>query len=145
MSHSHVTREERVVITYLNMMNVSHAEITRRIGHHRGTVGRELRRNLDFFGYYHYQSAHDRASECRTACATRPVTEDAELMAYVEAKLMIRWSPEQIAGRLKVTPPMTVLGLSDDSTTVLDIRKFLSSPFRKLPLLRAARMSARLR
>ncbi len=31
MSHSHVTREERVVITYLNMMNVSQAEIARRI------------------------------------------------------------------------------------------------------------------
>ena len=32
MSHSHVTREERVVITYLNMMNVSQAEIAQRIG-----------------------------------------------------------------------------------------------------------------
>ena len=60
MSHSHVTREERVVITYLNMMNVSQAEIARRIGHHRGTVGRELRRNRDIFGNYHYEPADDR-------------------------------------------------------------------------------------
>lgn len=63
MSYCPVTREGRVVITYLNMMNVSQAEIARRIGRHRGTVGRELRRSRDVFGSCHYQPAHDRAPE----------------------------------------------------------------------------------
>lgn len=118
MSHSHVTREERIVITYLNMMNVSQAEIARRIGHHRGTVGRELRRNLDFFGHYHYQPAHDRANERRAAGSARPVTEDTELMAHVEAKLMVRWSPEQIAGRLEVDPPKHLAGRTITAATI---------------------------
>jgi len=112
MSHTHLTQHERVVITYLTMAKVPQAEIARQIRRHPGTVGRELRRNRDISGHYHYEVAEWKARRRRAAAATRPVTGDVELMAHVEAKLRIFWSPEQIVGRLATNPPKRLVGKS---------------------------------
>jgi IS30 family transposase len=118
MSHSHLSHRERVFITYLNMEGVSQAKIARRLGRHRGTVGRELKRNVSVFGHYDYHCAHEKAKRRRADGATRPVTGDAELMAHVEAKLTARWSAEQIAGRLAVQPPKHLAGKTIDHATI---------------------------
>jgi len=118
MSHTHLTHDERIVITYLKMTHVPQAEIARRIGRNPGTVCRELQRNRDFCGHYHYEQAQHKARWRRAAGATRPVTDDADLMTHVEAKLRTRWSPEQIAGRLELAPPKHLAGRSISHATI---------------------------
>jgi transposase, IS30 family len=75
------------------------------IGRSPSTVSRELRRNLDGLGRYRATSAHAlayvRASRPKPAkLATNP-----QLRGIVEADLAKKYSPEQIAGRLKIQFP----------------------------------------
>lgn len=57
MPQGHLTRDERYVLTHLHQAGFSDAAIARRIGRHRATVGRELRRNANQFGDYHDEPA----------------------------------------------------------------------------------------
>jgi len=79
--------------------------IAQLIGRSPSTVSRELRRNTDGQGRYRATTAHalayQRASRPKPAkLLTHPV-----LRAKVEADLAKKYSPEQIAGRLKVDFP----------------------------------------
>ncbi len=118
MSYSHLTHYERVVITYLKMTGASQAEVARRVNRSPGTISRELRRNRDVFDNYHYEPAHEMARQRRTDSVKRPVTDDLELMAHIEAKLRARWSPEQIAGRLATQPPKRLAGKTLHHATI---------------------------
>ncbi len=109
MPQGQLTMDERYLITHLHQAGLTKAAIADRLGRHRATVGRELRRNRDGFGGYHYESAQRRASQRRTAANRRrdklaPAPGN-ELGKYVRARLRQRWSPEQIAGRLKRDHP----------------------------------------
>jgi IS30 family transposase len=75
------------------------------IGRSPSTVSRELRRNSDGLGHYRATSAHalayDRASRPKPA----KLLTNLVLRGKVEADLAKKYSPEQIAGRLKVEFP----------------------------------------
>lgn len=102
MPQTQLTMEDRYVITHMHQAGFSNAAIGRRLGRHRATVGRELDRNRDGFGGYHYDSAQRLADERRDR-ANRRYKLDAPggLGKAVRAGLRQRWSPQQIAGRLK--------------------------------------------
>ena len=76
--------------------------IAQAIGRSPSTVSRELRRNADGLGRYRATTAHGLAY----ARASRPkpakLVTNLALRAKVEADLAKKYSPEQIAGRLKV-------------------------------------------
>ena len=117
MSYRHLTESERTVIFYLRMDHRSQAEIARTLGRHPSTVGRELRRNRNTLGQYLPDHAQRLAGRRRQQRA-RPRTGDAALMAHVDAKLQARWSPEQIAGRLQVSPPASLAGVRISHATI---------------------------
>jgi IS30 family transposase len=102
MPDTQLTTEERYRITHMNMFGWSSARIGRAIGRHRATVGRELARNRDCCGWYHYESAERLAKERRTCASQRYKLDNSDLGHAVQRGLLQRWSPEQIAGRLKV-------------------------------------------
>jgi IS30 family transposase len=113
MPRHQLTTDDRYLITHMHQYGLPNAEIARRIGCHRATVGRELDRNRDTYGGYHYESAQRLARERRTATNQRrdklSLTSKAAsrggLGKYVRAKLRERWSPEQIAARLERDHP----------------------------------------
>jgi len=118
MSYGHLTESERSVIFCLRMGQRSEAEIARTLGRSPGTISRELRRNAEFDGRYFPGSAQAFANARRRSQVRRPCTGDAALMAHVEAKIEARWSPEQIAGRLKVAPPKHLAGTRISHATI---------------------------
>ena len=118
MSYHHLTMEDRNVIYRMRFLGHSKAEIARCLGCHRGTIGRECKRNAMGDGRYEAQSAQTRANSRRRAHLRRPKTGQPRLMAYVRERLTDRWSPEQIGGRLSVRPPPDLEGLSISPTTI---------------------------
>jgi IS30 family transposase len=79
--------------------------IARRLGRSPSTVSREVRRNGDRRGGYRATSAHALAWE--RACRPKPakLAVNRRLRTIVERDLQRRYSPEQIAGRLRVQFP----------------------------------------
>lgn len=102
----HLTLDERERLSQLHHAGASNAEIARDLGRDRTTIGRELRRNAEDFGEeYSPLAAEHRARHRR---ATRPLTRKMDrpkLRDEVGRGLARRWSPDQIAGRLKQQHP----------------------------------------
>jgi transposase, IS30 family len=93
---SQLTLLEREQIAQLWNRSVSRAEIGQRLGRIRETIGRELKRNGD--GEHYWPSrAHEKA-QARRRCRRKKL-DDEEPNVYVRSGLILRWSPEQIAGR----------------------------------------------
>jgi IS30 family transposase len=80
------------------------AAIARRVGRHRGTIGREIRAGGGRDRYRPTKAenaAVERARRCRPGwIESRP-----QLWAQVQEWLELRWSPRQIAERLRVDHP----------------------------------------
>jgi IS30 family transposase len=94
--------DERYVITHMHQAGFSNAAIGRQLNRHRATVGRELSRNRDGFGGYHYESAQRLAAARRTqACQRYKLDAPGRLSRFVRRGLRQRWSPQQIADRLR--------------------------------------------
>lgn len=91
-----LTLSEREQIAHFRSQGLSDAEIARRLGRHRGTIGRELRRNSD--GAHYWPSVAQQKAQARRQQRPRKL-DDPELERYVRRGLSQRWSPEQIAGR----------------------------------------------
>lgn len=107
-SFVHLSLEERRQLARLHESKLSISEIGRRLGRHRSTIYRELRRNWwhdtevpQAEGYWPV-TAQRLASGRR--CALGKLARHPNLRAAVIDRLRVGWSPEQIAGRLKVEP-----------------------------------------
>jgi len=104
MPYRHLTLEERRTIFRLLNAKVPVAEIANQLGRHRATIHRALRRNLfrdvkEYRGYFPI-TAEDSAKRRRQR--RRKLIQDARLRQHVTTMLAHWWSPEQIAGRLKL-------------------------------------------
>ena len=106
MSYEQLSEQERYVICHMHRYGFSHAEIGRRLNHHRGTIGRELRRNRDPYARpghddYFYDTATRLTRERRDHANRRYKIDDTPLGEAIRHGLSQRWSPQQIAGRIK--------------------------------------------
>ncbi|MGH2801548.1 MAG: IS30 family transposase [Thermoleophilaceae bacterium] len=79
--------------------------MARRLGRSPSTVSRELRRNADRGGGYRATTAHARAYERASRPKPAKLATNLALRTKVEQDLVCRYSPEQIAGRLRVEFP----------------------------------------
>jgi IS30 family transposase len=93
--------DERYAITHMHAAGFRPAQIAAHLGRHRGTIGRELDRNRDALGGYHYSSAQIIAQGRRSQASRRYKLDVSPLGARVRLHLLHRWSPQQIAGRLR--------------------------------------------
>jgi IS30 family transposase len=118
MSYSHLTMDQRNVIYRMRFQGYSNAEIARCLGCHRGTIGRECKRNANVEGRYDPGNAQTLANSRRHAHLRRSKTGHRRLMGYVGERLADLWSPEQIAGRLSNCPPPDLENLSISHTTI---------------------------
>ena len=104
MSHQHLTSEERIAIDLFLRLGLSRREIATCLGRSHSTIVRELLRNSSTNGY-RCQSAQRRAEKRRSQPRHYRCQSRSQLVAYVDKKLRQDWSPEQIAGRIRLDYP----------------------------------------
>jgi IS30 family transposase len=100
-SYHQLTQHERYIIASMRKGKKSVAQIAARLGRHRSTIYREVKRNKTTHnGHYGAQKAHSYAvARCRR-CRRGPQYKAQEL-AKVNRLLRQWWSPKQISGVLK--------------------------------------------
>jgi len=104
MSYTHLSSNERYVISHLVLYGLSLREISRRLQRHHSTISREIKRNRPTYAddaVYWYEPAQEFADQRKRMPHHWIRKSNAQLMHYV----MQDWSPEEIAGRLIVDYP----------------------------------------
>jgi IS30 family transposase len=104
--YKHLTLSERDMITTLLAEHKPLREIARVLGRDPSSISRELQRNASpEYQLYLSHRAHGRAQQRRKEASRRPRLKSQQLRSYVCAKLTLGWSPEQIAGRIRLDHP----------------------------------------
>ena len=101
-SGRYLSREERCEIARLREAKWAIRDIAEHVGRAASTVSRELRRNLGPRGGYQPEQAHQLALERRRRPKPTLLQRHPRLKAWVQDKLDHYFSPEQIAGRLRI-------------------------------------------
>jgi len=106
MSYQHLSEKERYVISHLQY-SFSMREIARRLGRHHSTISREFKRakNRHPWTTYYYDWSHPLALECRQRPRHLRRQNNQRLVAYVESRLRLEWSPDEIANRIRIDYP----------------------------------------
>jgi IS30 family transposase len=105
-TYSQIDMDERRKIARWKTAGISVTVIAEKLGRHRSTIFRELRRNafadsaMDDLNGYYCVTAHEMARDRRTKL--RKLARFSELRQAVIDQIMHGWSPQQIAGRLQV-------------------------------------------
>ncbi len=108
MPYTHLTENERYVISHLTSAGFPLREIARRITRHHTTVSRELKRNDDPVyadTVYWYDWTHPEALKRRHKARHQRRRSTRRLVDYVERKLREDWSPKIIAEKLRIDFP----------------------------------------
>ena len=110
MSYTHLTEQERYVISHLSVARFSLREIGRRINRSHTTISRELKRAKARHPWttYWYDWAHPLAVERTSKPRHYRRQKNLRLVRYVEARLNKQWSPEEISHRLRIEYPTDV-------------------------------------
>ena len=98
--YHHVTRDIRSQIYALKATGTTLHQIAAIVGFHVSTISREIKRNTGGRGY-RYKQADEKAVERRENASRTPKKLTQTLVAIIEEKLLEKWSPDQISGRLK--------------------------------------------
>ena len=103
-SGRYLSVEERLQIADLRLAGAGVRTIATQVGRSASTISRELRRNgpqpgLRARGRYAPYAAHKRA-ELRARRPKATTFDNPELASLVQAKLCVKWSPEQISDHL---------------------------------------------
>jgi IS30 family transposase len=98
--YHHLTQEERYQIYALKKEGLSLEAIGKNIGRSKSTISREINRNKGKRGYRPKQAhnlAKDRELSKRKHKRLTPLH-----IEYINEKIELKWSPEQISGRMKL-------------------------------------------
>lgn len=105
--YNQISTEERTTIAGLLKAGLSMQQIAKELSRAPSTISREISRNFPKdVTSNHLASTADRKAERRKQTVhKRPRLKSQAIRAYVEEKILLGWSPEQIAGRLKLEQP----------------------------------------
>lgn len=120
--YNQLTQEERDKIAFLYAQRVSLSEIARQLQRNKSTISREISRNkAPIRRVYGACRAHNQAKERKQQAGQRPRLKNPKIRNYVKRHLRMEWTPEQIAGSLRVRYP-------GDSICVESIYRFIYAP-----------------
>lgn len=100
--YNHLSKEERDQIAILKAEGLSPTEIARRTNRSKSTISRELKRNGSSNGKYKSIAAQEKAEKRWRVSHKRQRLKHPFVKSYVIERIKLGWSPELIAGRLKL-------------------------------------------
>lgn len=100
-SARYLSEDERVRLADLRQEGRTMREVAALMGRSPATISRELARGSDAAGRYRPFEAHRRALGRRRLHRPSRLARDADLRDWVAGRLQGRWSPEQVARRLR--------------------------------------------
>jgi IS30 family transposase len=105
-TYSHIDLDERRKIARWRTIGLSVEVIAEKLGRHRSTIFREIKRNTfvdkvvpDLIGYY-CVAAHEMA--CERRAKLRKLVRFSTVRQSVIDRIIHGWSPQQIAGRMRL-------------------------------------------
>lgn len=107
MSYIQLTSGERSILAHLKWQGLSMSEIARQLGRHKCTISREFGRNRSKDGDYRAYAAQKKANGRRRRSRKNQHFSGADFM-LVDFYLRCFWSPEQIAGYLRLKRIMRI-------------------------------------
>jgi len=99
--YKQITLEKRKEIHLLLASGISRVEIAVQIGVNKSTISREIKRNSETGFGYTYQGAQAKAASRRGLIGSK-IERSKQLQSFIRNRLVMGWSPEVIAGRLKL-------------------------------------------
>ena len=136
--YTQLTLEERYHIQVMRKQGKSLRSIAIGMGRSHSTLSRELRRNQGGRGYRHKQADRLAFQRHRNKAKAKKLTR--ETQDYIQEKIRLRWSPEQVCGRLlnernlSLSPETLYRYLLKDQQRGGDLSSFLrhrNKPYRK--------------
>jgi transposase, IS30 family len=105
--YNQITTEERTIIAGLLKAGLSIQQIAKELSRAPSTISREISRNFpkDLMSSHLGLSADRKSKRRKQNAHKRPRLKCDAIRSYVEEKILLGWSPEQIAGRLKLELP----------------------------------------
>ena len=104
--YHHLSLKEREVIDMMRRQGISMRQMAWVLGRSPSSISRELRRNRSsVYDCYMDHRAQERAYNRRSKASHRMRLKSDAIRDYVESKLKEDWSPEQIAGRIRIDHP----------------------------------------
>ncbi len=101
MNYQQLTAADRGAIEALLHEQYTQEEIAVKLGKDPSTVSREIQKRGTPSGYF-ARVAHEHYERMRERCRKRKKLNDSKRQKHIAKKLELGWSPEQIAGRLKL-------------------------------------------
>ena len=98
-NYDHFSLEERCQLRGMVEMGLSKTEISRRLGRHRSTIDRELRRNSNQDGYR--PDSAERRAWARKFRGSK-IERSTHLSNHIRSHLAMGWTPEIIARRMEL-------------------------------------------
>jgi len=117
MSYNHLTTEERACLQFYYVQGLSIRKIAELLNRNVSTISREIRRNywqIRKGGFYYYASTAQNKAKRRKRYCHRGTFLGKEVLEYIEEKLALTWSPEEIANtpcQLKMPSTSTIYRL----------------------------------
>lgn len=105
-TYHRVTAEDRLLVKAYLDVGLNQSEVAVKLGFHKSTISRELRRNSGGRGYRHKQA--QRFSQEKQAWRSNPRKLNRELVKTINRLLAKKWSPLQISERLRHEGNMSV-------------------------------------
>ncbi len=105
MSYQHFSRDDRVRLAALLNAGLDQKTIAKQLNRSPSTISRELSRGAVKSVSRYYVIAATKRKEAKRLKANhrfRKIENNPQLIRYVEEKLKLYWSPQQIAGRLRL-------------------------------------------
>lgn len=104
VSYHHLTRKERGKIALLHQSKATIREISRQLGRNPSTISREIKRNKTEKSYQS-DTATEKYQRRRQRCKRKSRLAEEQLVQYIHQNLMLTWSPEQVANRMRLDYP----------------------------------------
>ncbi len=103
MKYQHLSINEREIIQEGLWQKKSLRQIAKELGRPHSSISREIRKNYPKeIKVYTPRLANERALLKRKSRGRKDRLKNERIRVYVTANLKLRWSPEQIAGRMKI-------------------------------------------